>query len=171
MDVTSRKQWRFLAIAIGMTGAIASGCQSYPNLQLPNGTRVPPPATGSYTPPGQYYNNPAASPVSQSSNNSPTTNATTGRGMPNSMVMPASAAMPTNTTPNSPMRGINRFAATDQSAVSQAVYNDSGSNEAPVISAGAIEPMGSAEDMPAQRSLGDTSNTAVQGVNLQWQQP
>lgn len=64
---------RFLAIIALSTTFGLSGCQSWSQLGQPNGSRVPPPGTGTFQVPSNYYNGAAPKPGALGSN-VPTTN-------------------------------------------------------------------------------------------------
>jgi hypothetical protein len=168
MDFTSRRLRRILtATAITCVTTLTGGCQSYPNLQVPGGTRVPPPATGSYNLQGQYYNNPNAS----TNGNPAPKNSTTSRSQPPATVVPASATWQSTNLPNNISRGISNLAEANDPAVTAAVYHDNGGSDVPVVSASAVETMDRESNIPAQRGLSDLPSSPNQNGQLQWQQP
>ena len=160
-----------------------SGCQTWSpsTWGVPTSARVQPPPTGTVKPQGAYYSNPptgtSAAPVKATTQMRPNSTAP---------VVQASAVSPMGSGGSMPATNLNDSSGTFSSVskafgsqpngvqsvgdtnafngqVATAAYNDNGSSEAQVVSAGAMQGSGSF----TSDGIGSSVNTG-ESANLQW---
>lgn len=140
---------RFCCVAASIVGLCLTGCQSWQagGFPMQNGTRVPPPGTGTYQLPNGYYNNSTSSLVPQT----PPLQAVAGN------MRPASGALPTTdmVTAN-PVVSTASFSASTTSPPNS-------SFSAPVMAA-------SNQQFTEPPRIEIPTNSAHEVPNLQWQQ-
>jgi hypothetical protein len=156
---------RSAALGILATSFSLSGCQSYPGLQLPNATRVPPPATRTGAPSAYYgpnTNAPATKNTTQNSLNQPAPVVQASASGFNAADQNVTTANWSETTPAKMLS--TGIPSNQPPVVRTADYTDQ-SGGAPVISAAAVEAV---EEGTGQR-ISD-GRSAISGANLQWQQ-
>ena len=160
------------------------GCQSWSpsTWAVPAGSRVPPPATGSYQHQGAYYNNPstgaaAAAPAAalkSTSQNFPSTASTNANG-----VVQASATSPTSSaygaafssrvTTSQADSGLSPIGSLDASGqVNTAGYTDNGTGMAQVVSASSLQ--GQHDEQGLQSGSIDigTNTSNARASELKW---
>ena len=163
---------------------LGCGCQSWSpsTWAVPAGSRVPPPATGSYQHQSAYYNNPStgaaatapAAALKSTSQNFPSTASTNANG-----VMQASATAPTSSaygtafssrvTTAQADSGLSPMGSQDASGqVNTAGYTDNGTGMAQVVSASSLQ--GQHDDRGLQSgSIEIGTNTSNAGASeLKW---
>lgn len=155
--------------AITLAVLFFSGCQSWQGANFPmqNGTRVPPPGTGTYQLPSGYYNN-----NSTSSLTSATSNAQFAAGGNSAIAAPASNFVPASTVTSG-------YPGNFDTSVGPYTANDTGPAVVTASAVGAplpttapaqFSPPDASSFDGASASLSDDGGSNVEAPSLQWQQ-